>query len=200
MLPEKNEGTSGNQDHDAESRGRTLLRLARDSLAGQFDAKERNIPQADWLNKPGATFVTLTLQGQLRGCIGSLEAHRSLAEDVSRNAVAAAFHDPRFPPLTAEEFPDIAIEVSLLTPAEPLYFRDEQDALRQLRPNRDGVIFEYGHYRSTFLPQVWKNLPQPRDFLAMLKRKAGLPDDFWADGIKLSRYTVEKWREKTISA
>jgi len=179
-----------------ESHGRILLQLARNAIAEQFGQAKQNIPQADWLKQPGATFVTLTLHGQLRGCIGSLEAHRPLAEDVRRNAVASAFQDPRFAPLTAEEFADVAVEVSLLTPAQPMQFRDELDALTQLRPNVDGVIFEYGSYRSTFLPQVWENLAQPRQFLAMLKRKAGLPDDFWAEGVKLSRYTVEKWSEK----
>ena len=180
--------------------GRILLQLARHAIAEQFGSPGQNISQAAWLQQPGAVFVTLTLQDQLRGCIGSLEAYRPLAEDVRRNAVAAAFHDPRFAPLSAEEFAEVAVEVSLLTPAQPMQFRDELDALTQLRPNVDGVIFEYGSYRSTFLPQVWDNLEQPRQFLAMLKRKAGLPDDFWADGIKLSRYTVKKWSEKKQQA
>ncbi|MBI5439486.1 MAG: AmmeMemoRadiSam system protein B [Nitrosomonadales bacterium] len=176
--------------------GRILLQLARDAIAEQFGSARQNIPQAGWLQEPGATFVTLTSHGQLRGCIGSLEAHRPLAEDVRRNAVAAALHDPRFLPLAAEEFAEVVVEVSLLAPAQPMQFRDELDALTQLRPGVDGVIFEYDGYRSTFLPQVWENLAQPRQFLAMLKRKAGLPDDFWAEGVKLSRYTVEKWSEK----
>ena len=184
---------TNNQEH-----GRMLLQLARNAIAEQFGSPRQNIPQAGWLQQPGATFVTLTLHNQLRGCIGSLEAHRPLAEDVRSNAVAAAFHDPRFAPLTAEEFADVVVEVSLLAPAQPMQFRDELDALTQLRPGVDGVIFEYGSYRSTFLPQVWENLAQPRQFLAMLKRKAGLPDDFWADGIRLSRYSVEKWSEKTM--
>ncbi len=198
------------QDQDEDSavttddeHGRILLKLARSAIAEQFgppgkDMPKQNTPQAGWLRQPGATFVTLTLHGQLRGCIGSLEAHRSLVEDVRDNAVAAAFHDPRFAPLTAEEFAEIIVEVSLLAPAQPMHFRDELDALTQLRPNMDGVIFEYDGYRSTFLPQVWENLAQPRQFLAMLKRKAGLPDDFWAEDVKLSRYTVKKWSEKTL--
>jgi len=191
FTEDKPEAHENDQEH-----GRILLQLARNAIAEQFGRAKQNVPQADWLKQPGATFVTLTLHGQLRGCIGSLEAHRPLAEDVRRNAVAAAIHDPRFSPLTAEEFADVAVEVSLLTPAQPMQFRDELDALTQLRPNVDGVIFEYGGYRSTFLPQVWESLAQPRQFLAMLKRKAGLPDDFWAEGIRLSRYTVEKWSEK----
>jgi len=157
------------------------------------------MPQAAWLQQSGATFITLTLNGQLRGCIGSLEAHRPLIEDVRHNAVAAAFHDPRFAPLTAEEFAGVQVEVSLLTPAQPMSFSDERDALSQLRPNTDGIIFEYGRYRSTFLPQVWEQLPQPHQFMMHLKRKAGLPDDFWAEDVKLSRYSVTKWRESDFS-
>lgn len=179
-----------------EEHGRILLKLARNAIAEQIGSPKQDMPQANWLQQPGATFVTLTLHGQLRGCIGSLEAHRSLIKDVRNNAAAAAFHDPRFAPLTAEEFAEVVVEVSLLTAPQPMEFRDEIDALTQLRPGVDGVVFEYGNYRSTFLPQVWENLAQPRQFLAMLKRKAGLPDDFWAGGVKLSRYTVTKWSEK----
>jgi AmmeMemoRadiSam system protein A len=148
----------------------------------------------DWLQQPGATFVTLMHQGRLRGCIGSLEAHRSLLDDIQANALAAAFRDPRFPPLTAEEFADTQVEVSLLSDRQPLTFSSEADALSQLRPGIDGVLLEYGPRRGTFLPQVWEQLPQPRDFLAQLKVKAGLSANFWADDIRLSRYTVEKWK------
>jgi len=114
---------------------------------------------------------------------------------VCHNAVAAAFQDPRFAPLTAAEFESVAIEVSLLTPSQPMTFQDEADALVQLRPNIDGVIFEYGRYRSTFLPQVWEQLPQPQQFMAHLKNKAGLPTDFWSPTVRLSRYSVQKFRE-----
>ncbi|HET7833641.1 MAG TPA: AmmeMemoRadiSam system protein B [Gallionella sp.] len=179
--------------------GRTLVELARNSIAEQFGTKRSATSQADWLQQPGATFVTLTLDGELRGCIGSLQPHRPLAEDVYHNAAAAAFHDPRFPPLTAEEFADVQVEVSLLTEPQPLGFADEADALAQLCPGVDGIVFEYGRYRSTFLPQVWEHFPKPRDFLAMLKRKAGLPDNFWADGVRLQRYHVTKWREAELT-
>jgi AmmeMemoRadiSam system protein A len=151
---------------------------------------------AEWLEHPGASFVTLTKGGDLRGCIGSLEAHRPLAEDVRANAVAAAFRDPRFMPLSREEFGDIRVEVSLLSPTEPLAAGSEAEALAALRPGVDGVVFEYAHHRSTFLPQVWEQLPQPAEFLAHLKRKAGLPQDFWAADVRLSRYTVSKWKEQ----
>ena len=131
----------------------------------------------------------------MRGCIGTLEAHRPLGLDVRENAVAAAFRDPRFMPLTLAEFEEIRVEVSLLSPTEALAVMSEAHALASLRPGIDGVVFEYGHYRSTFLPQVWEQLPDPAEFLAHLKRKAGLAADFWADQVRLSRYTVTKWKE-----
>lgn len=179
----------------AETLGPTLLYLARAAIAGQLGkpAPVAGTPAA--LRQPGACFVTLTRQGALRGCIGSLEAWRPLADDVRENAIAAAFRDPRFAPLAADELASTRIEVSLLTPAEPLAFTDEADALAQLQPEIDGVIFECDGRRSTFLPQVWEQLPAPRQFMAQLKQKAGLPADFWSDSVKLSRYRVEKWKE-----
>lgn len=178
-----------------EERGKVLLDLARNAIAEALGAPPRPLPQADWLQEYGATFVTLTRCGQLRGCIGSLQAHRPLVEDVCRNACAAAFQDPRFAPLGRDELESVCCEVSLLSPAEPIAFKDEKDALAQLRPGMDGVILEYGRHRSTFLPQVWEQLPDPCQFMVHLKRKAGLPDDFWNDDIRLSRYTVTKWCE-----
>ncbi len=148
------------------------------------------------MSELGATFVTLTLGGNLRGCIGTLEAHRPLLLDIRQNAIAAAFSDPRFPPLSMAEYAHIKIEVSLLSQAAPLAFSSEQDALLQLAPGIDGVIFECGHRRSTFLPQVWESLPEPSSFLAQLKLKAGFSGSFWSDEIKLSRYTVSKWKEQ----
>jgi len=179
---------------DAE-KGSTLLKLARSEIAAKLGEAAAKPVKAAWLQEPGASFVTLTRQGELRGCIGTLEAHRPLGVDVRENAVAAAFRDPRFMPLTRGEFDDIRVEVSVLSPTEPLQVKDESAALAVLRPNVDGVVFEYGHYRSTFLPQVWEQLPKPAEFLAHLKRKAGLPVDFWADQVRLSRYTVSKWKE-----
>jgi AmmeMemoRadiSam system protein A len=195
------------QPQAEDEKGPVLLKLARAGIAaalgqstalgqtaalGQsaaFDARHA------WLRAHGASFVTLTRRGELRGCIGTLEAHRPLAEDVRENAVAAAFHDPRFAPLSRAEFDAIRVEVSLLSPAEPLGAASERDALASLRPHVDGVVFEFGHYRSTFLPQVWEQLPDPVDFLAQLKRKAGLSMNFWDAGVRLSRYTVSKWKE-----
>jgi AmmeMemoRadiSam system protein A len=114
---------------------------------------------------------------------------------VAENASAAAFRDPRFPPLTPEELVHTRIEVSLLSPLEPIGFVDERDALARLCPGTDGVVLECGGRRGTFLPQVWNSLPEPAAFLAELKRKAGLPADFWDSSLRLYRYRVEKWSE-----
>ena len=176
-------------------RGEILLPIARGAISAALGQPLGAWEEAPWLHEHGASFVTLTQRGELRGCIGTLEAHRPLLEDVTANALAAAFRDPRFPPLQASEFPYTRVEVSLLSPAEEIRFESEQDALEQLRPEVDGVIFEYGYYRSTFLPQVWEQLPDPETFLAQLKRKAGLSASFWSEGVRLSRYTVEKWTE-----
>lgn len=179
-----------------QERGRVLLGIARAAIAESLGEQAHPLPQDDWLQEHGATFVTLTQCGELRGCIGSLQAHRPLLQDICNNARAAAFHDPRFAPLGRDELENTCCEVSLLSTVEPMSFKNEQDALSQLRPGVDGVIFEYGPYRSTFLPQVWEQLPDPRLFMAHLKRKAGLPENFWADSVKLSRYTVTKWCEQ----
>lgn len=183
----------------ASERGGALVALARDAIARELELGERPAtpisPRPGWLDVPGAAFVTLTRHGRLRGCIGSLEAHRPLWRDVEANARAAAFDDPRFAPMTAAEWPDTRVEVSILSPARPMDFSGEADALAQLRPGIDGVILEHGWHRATFLPQVWEQLPDPREFMAHLKNKAGLSPDFWADGIRLSRYTVEKFKE-----
>ena len=180
----------------SEEQGRLLTALARAAIAREFDEPGTALPHPDWLDAPGAVFVTLTEAGQLRGCIGSLEAHRPLGEDLEHNARAAAFGDPRFPPLRHAELPRVRVEVSVLTPATPMACSDEADALRQLRPGVDGVILEHGWHRATFLPQVWEQLPEPRVFLAHLKQKAGLAADFWANDVRLSRYGVEKFKEE----
>lgn len=179
-------------------KGAVLLRLARHAIERALGAGQSDREQAPWLAEPGATFVTLRSHGRLRGCIGSLEAQRPLVQDVSYNAVAAALRDPRFLPLTSEELPETELEVSLLSPLEPIRFLDEADALRQLRPGLDGVVLEYQGRRGTFLPQVWDELPDPRRFLRQLRRKAGLAEDFWSPEIRLYRYTVAKWKESDV--
>lgn len=175
--------------------GRILLLQARNAIALELGQAIAPVSAHPALTEPGATFVTLTQQGQLRGCIGSLEAWRPLAADVAANARAAAFRDPRFPPLTPAELPLTRVEVSLLTPAVPIPFTDQADALQQLRPELDGIILQYHERRATFLPQVWEDLPQADQFLAHLKQKAGLPQDFWSPEIRLYRYEVQKWKE-----
>lgn len=178
------------------SRGQTLLHLARAAIAKKLGFISHDLPRTDWLEEHGATFVTLTLHGRLRGCIGTLEANRPLMEDVRQNAVASAFLDPRFAPLTKEEFADVVIDVSLLSKPEQIHFSSEEDALAQLNPGLDGVVLEYGAHRATYLPQVWAELQEPKVFLDHLKEKAGLPGDFWSDDVKLSRYVVQRWREE----
>lgn len=175
--------------------GQTLLPIARASIARALGQPYASDESAPWLMEPGACFITLTQKGQLRGCIGSLEARRSLIADVKGNAVAAAFHDPRFSPLERHELDHTRIEISLLSPMLPMTFSSEADALSQLKPGVDGVVFEYGSRRSTFLPQVWEQLPDAAEFIAHLKHKAGVPPAFWAEEIRLLRYSVSKWRE-----
>ena len=186
------------QPEPEDRQGEVLLAAARGAIASRFE-RESAAPLAlgnqPWMRQNGASFVTLTLAGELRGCIGSLEAHRPLLEDVRWNAVAAAFRDPRFAPLDEAEFARIRVEVSVLSTAEPLQFESEEHALVQLNPGLDGLILEFGRHRSTFLPQVWETLTEPASFLAHLKRKAGLAADFWHEEIRLSRYAVTKWKE-----
>ena len=176
--------------------GQILLPLARAAIAGQLGIARTAREDTPWLRQQGACFITVTQNGNLRGCIGTLRPHRALAEDVRGNAIAAAFRDPRFKPLAAAELDAIALEISVLSALEPLAFASEQDALRQLRPGIDGIVLEYGHHSSTFLPQVWESFKEPSDFLAHLKQKAGLPPDLWDREMKLMRYTVQKWREE----
>jgi AmmeMemoRadiSam system protein A len=138
-----------------------------------------------------ATFVTLEKHKQLRGCIGTLEAIRPLLEDITQNAFAAAFNDPRFLPVQRNELDDLAIHISVLSPAKPMTFTSEQDLITQLHPGIDGLIIEDKGRRGTFLPSVWESLPKPEDFLSHLKLKAGLPENYWSNTIKIYRYTTE---------
>ncbi len=179
---------------------RILLTLARDSIhaavhgAAPADPDMTALPPR--LQEPGATFVTLTLAEDLRGCIGSLEAQRPLAADVQANALAAAFHDPRFEPVSAAELPQVRVEISVLTPRAPLEYRSAEELLQCLRPGVDGVVIERGWNRATFFPQVWEQLPEPEDFLGHLCYKAGLPATAWRRGdLQVFTYQVEKFKE-----
>ena len=177
------------------AQGRVLTAIARASIADALGCASAPAPDAAWLHESGACFVTLTQAGELRGCIGTIDPHRPLGEDVRANARAAALRDPRFAPLTAQELDQTRIEVSVLTPREELAFTSQADALRQLRPGTDGIVLEFGAHRGTFLPQVWDQLPTPDQFMAALLRKAGLPQGFWAPGVRLFRYQFRKSSE-----
>lgn len=174
---------------------RALLKVASDSIVHGL---EHNCPlpvepadHAAPLREVRATFVTLNLANKLRGCIGTLEARRTLIADVAHNAFAAAFRDPRFKPVTKDDADQIDVHISLLSPPEPIQFNSEMDLIRKLRPRVDGLIFEEGPCRSTFLPAVWESLPEPHQFFEALKRKAGLLENYWSGTIRVWRYTTE---------
>lgn len=145
---------------------------------------------AEELTAPGASFVTLTTAAGLRGCIGSLEARSGLLEGVAENAYSAAFRDHRFPPLGADELAELTLEISVLSPLVPVDFADEQELLSLMIPGEAGWVLEENYHRGTFLPTVWSSLNDPADFLRELKRKAGLPADYWSPSIKAWRYTT----------
>jgi AmmeMemoRadiSam system protein A len=174
---------------------RSLLGLARESIvAGLGQHEPRPLPARPWsraLAAPGAVFTTLTVDGQLRGCRGSLEPRRALAEDVWNNAWASAYDDPRFPPVSAEEIDRLGISISVLTPLEPLPVESEAELLARLQPGVDGLVLAHGPTRATFLPAVWEQLPDPKDFVAQLKHKAGWPGGYWARGLRAFRYRTE---------
>jgi AmmeMemoRadiSam system protein A len=173
----------------------TLIELARESIqiglqnscALKIDLKK--LP--DELSKPRATFVTLEILEQLRGCIGMLEAKRPLAEDVVNNAFSAAFKDPRFPPLQPAELQNLDIHLAILSAPTIIDFNSEADLLKQITPGLDGLIIEENGHRGTFLPTVWETFREPQQFLDQLKLKAGLASDYWSDTLTISRYSVE---------
>ena len=177
--------------------GPVLIALAHHAIATKLDIPHTAISPNDhaWLAKNAASFVTLTLHGQLRGCIGTLEAYRPLIDDVRSNAVAAAVHDPRFTPLSRSEYDAIRIEVSVLSEMQCVNAQDEHSAIANIRPGIDGVVLQYGTHKATFLPQVWDQLPDPRQFLAHLKEKAGLSPNFWHPDMQLHIYQVNKFHE-----
>lgn len=176
-----------------------LLQIARNAISQSFEKKRRNLLDLGRLppelSEKRASFVTLTIDGNLRGCIGMLEACRPLAEDVADNACAAAFNDPRFNPLTPEEFEQVEIHISVLSAPEEILFVSEADLLSQLRPGVDGLILQEGGRRGTFLPCVWEDLPTPDVFLMHLKMKAGLPGSYWSETLRVFRYTADYFPE-----
>lgn len=170
----------------------TLLELARRAIAHGL-AHGQPLPSAPaelppFLAEHRASFVTLTRHGRLRGCIGRLEAARPLGVDVADNAFAAAFRDPRFAPVQDEEFDELHLTVAVLTVPEPLPVHGEAELLARLEPGEHGLILEFGAHRATFLPKVWEQLPDAREFVAQLKRKAGLPADHWSAALRFWVY------------
>lgn len=185
---------------NAEQR-RTLLRVARDVIRQSAEGTLRGEPAVNMNPLPPAfaairaSFVTIETQGRLRGCIGSLEAHRPLVQDVARNAWRSAFHDPRFPAVTAAEVGGLSIKLSVLSTPEAMRFDSEADVVGQLRPGVDGLILSDEGHRGTFLPQVWEQLGTPREFFTRLKAKAGLALDHWSPNVRIWRYTTETFGE-----
>ena len=183
---------------------RQLLALARasiDSTLSSGSAVRELAPFTAALLPPEllvrrSSFVTLRLGEELRGCCGTLDAPRPLAEDVWRNAWAAAFNDYRFPSLTVAEWPHVSVHLSLLTVPEPLHVATEEQLLALLRPSIDGLILESDAGRATFLPAVWEQIPEPVQFVRQLKMKAGWPATYWSSGVRCSRYTTESFGEE----
>ena len=187
-----------------EKQGQILLKLARKTISEELrikSKKEQILPASDLeeksLQRKSGTFVTLKINKQLRGCIGTLEASGPIVEGVKRNAINAAFNDYRFSPLTAKEFDKVEIEISILSEPEPLEYKDSNDLIKKLRPNVDGVIIRKGHASATFLPQVWEQLKRPEDFLSHLCAKAGLPSDSWKNSkLEVLTYNVQYFEEE----
>ncbi|MCP4409529.1 MAG: AmmeMemoRadiSam system protein A [Gammaproteobacteria bacterium] len=172
-----------------------LLEIAHQAITyGLKRGKQMVIHVEDYsppLRQKRATFVTLKIAGDLKGCIGTLEAYRSLIEDVVGNAYAAAFSDPRFNPLTRAQRDRLQVSISVLGPSQEMTFADENDLLKQLRPGTDGLILKQAKRKGTFLPAVWESLPDRRQFLEHLKLKADLPSGYWSDDIRVFRYTTQ---------
>jgi AmmeMemoRadiSam system protein A len=181
----------------SESQRQQLMQIARASIKhGLETGRALHIDCSDFdntLRQRRATFVTLKINGQLRGCIGRLQAERPLVEDVAENAFSAAFRDPRFPPLSDKEYPLLEYHISVLDEPVNLDVSSESELIDRLVPGRDGVILDDGLHRGTFLPSVWESLAQPRDFVHHLKLKAGLPATGWPEKIRVQTYQVEEF-------
>ncbi len=174
-----------------------LKEVAHQSIGHGLIAAEPLFPSLEEMSgvliEPGASFVTLTIQGVLRGCIGTLEAEKPLVLDVAENAFSAAFRDPRFERLDAADWPRCDLEISILSQPEPLFVASEAELLSKLRPGVDGLILRWQHHRATFLPSVWESLSKPADFVAALKQKAGLTPQFWHPDIRVFIYQALKF-------
>lgn len=174
-----------------------LLTLARDSIAVGLRTGRPLVPQvADYaavLQEHRASFVTLSIRGGLRGCIGSIVARRPLIEDVAANAFGAAFSDPRFDKLGWQEFETIDIEISLLSDLQPIRCSTEADLVRQLRPHIDGLTLQEGANHGALIPSAWKIIPDPAEFVRRLKSKAGLREDYWSENLLIKRFITSSF-------
>ena len=180
--------------------GPELLRIARASIEHGAIHDEplpvacEALPRS--LQRPAATFTSLSLDGELRGCCGSIEAVHPLAVDTAGSAFRAAYRDPRFDPVDRRDIPDLHLEVSVLSPLEAIAARSEADLMAMLEPGTDGLLISAGVCRATFLPKVWETLPEPQKFLEALKVKCGLPADVWSDDFKFFRYRTASYAER----
>lgn len=174
---------------------RELLILARNAIKEYLGLNIEPIDIKNRWKADRATFVTITKNSKLRGCIGSLEPKRALYRDVEENAISAAFRDPRFFPLQVEDLDKIKIEISVLTELKEITFSSESDIISKIVPYKMGLLLEYKNNRGTFLPQVWEHYPDPKDFFNHLKIKAGLNKEFYNSELRLYYYEVEKCQE-----
>jgi len=184
-----------------EEEGKYLLRVARETidkaLLGKEGPEKSGSEYPSVFDEPRGTFVTLTIGGNLRGCIGHIIPREALIEGIRINAINAAFKDPRFRPINRDEWKRVKIEISILTEPKPLSYSDADDLLKKLRPGIDGLIIKKGYHQSTFLPQVWDQLPRKEDFLGHLCLKAGLDRDEWKRGnLEVSTYQVQAFEEE----
>lgn len=173
---------------------RVVLQVAKSAILERFGEQQFDrdfLSDFEFLRSDGASFVTLTQNGNLRGCIGSIIAHRSLFDDIYHNAIAAGFGDPRFDPIERSELSGLTIEVSILTAPEPIIYTDFDDLLEKIEPHKDGLIIKRGIYQGTFLPQVWEQLPTKKEFLEHLAYKAGANTSIYAQNPEIYRYRVE---------
>ncbi len=175
--------------------GKALLQIARRAVGERLGGPAEEVARGRRLNEPGAAFVTVRRGARLHGCIGNVEPEGALGDAVARNAKLAAFEDPRSRPLRSAELADVRFEVSVLGKPAPLPVTSEADACARLRPGVDGVILSRGARRALFLPQVWRSLPEPQEFLSRLKEKAGLSPALWDDKVRLETFQVESFAE-----
>ena len=195
------QNTSDSNQPLKKNQGQALIKLARQTIAESLGKKSISVDPETLTDSAfqdhRGTFVTLTINKQLRGCIGNLDATESILAGIKRNAMNAAFHDPRFSPLKARELDHVDIEVSILTEPEPLEYADGKELISKLRVHVDGVILRKGSASATFLPQVWEQLPRPEQFLSHLCMKAGLPGDDWEKSrLEILTYQVQYFEEE----